>query len=138
MRRLLVMAAFTLAAACGSNPTTNDPPPSPFAVDLDGTPTDVTAGNGDVTITIQLKVTEKATGDTAVNHNVILQVTAGATTPTVPITNGLGRATFTWLVPAADATPAGTQTIAYCAPANASGTQCGTNLNGSQAYHHTF
>ena len=138
MRRSLVLAAFTLAVACGSNPTTNNPPPSPFAVAVEGTPSSSTAPNGDVTIGIQLKVTEKATGDTATNHNVILQVTAGATTPTVPATNGLGRAIFTWLVPAADATPSGTQTIAFCAPATATGTICGTNLNGTQAYHHTF
>lgn len=137
MRRLLLLAAFTLAAACGSNPTTNNPPPSPFAVTVEGTPTASTGGNGDVTIGIQLKVTEKSTGDTATNHLVILQVSVGTATPVPAMTTTFGRVAITWIVPAADATPGTVQSIAFCAPANGSGF-CGTSLSGTQSYHHTF
>jgi hypothetical protein len=137
MRRYLVLAAFTFAAACGSSPTTNNAPPSPYHVRVEGTPSHGANQAGDEVFSIQVKVTDKATGDSVPNQKIILQLSAGDANPISPTSNAQGRAGITWTVPAADKTPGTTQAIAFCAPAPGTAF-CKTSLSGTDAFQYTF
>ena len=64
MRRFVLLFAAAVLAACGSNPTTNNPPPSPYAVSVfSSSRLDNVPGTGDRSYDLVLKVTDKTTGD---------------------------------------------------------------------------
>jgi hypothetical protein len=117
MRRFCLLLTAAILAACGSNPTTNNPPPTPYAVNVfTSTQTDNAPGAGDRTYSVVLKVTDKNTGDSVPNQDIILQISAGSTTPTVPRTGTNGRATVQWVILKADQVSGRTEAMAFCAP----------------------
>lgn len=116
MRRFWYLSAATLLAACGSNPTTNNPPPSPYRVFVFSQQQVIINQAGDRTYPVVLKVVDKNSGDSVPNQNVILQLSVGTTNPVAPTTASNGRIQVNWTILKVDQVAGRTEAMAFCAP----------------------
>lgn len=117
MRRFCLLFTAAILAACGSNPTTNNPPPTPYAVSVfSNSRLDNVPAAGDRSYDLVLKVTDKSTGDSVPDNDIILQISKGSTNPTLPHTGNNGRVTVRWTILKADQVANQTEAIAFCAP----------------------
>jgi hypothetical protein len=106
---LLVLAG----AACNGASTPSQPSWPVVVINHTGSP----GANGTQNETVTLEVQDPNSHAPAPGQTILLQVSAGDITSTLPaVTDGTGRATVVWTLQAGDHDPGDVQAIAFCSP----------------------
>lgn len=125
LSRLLLLAA---TAACGSDSTGNNKPPSPYAIAVVSEIPSGGSGNP-YFVAFTLEVTLKDDGSIQPGVTVITQVSAGDVAPLPLVTGVNGRVSATWTIQPADQVSGRSESLAFCAPPPG-GSFCDTDLFG--------
>ncbi len=130
MRRLLLVTAAVLIAACGGS--TGPSAASPYRISVVSGPSHGGGGTTPYVTTMTLGVVDTGTLAPHQGVGVTLQVDVGQITSPLPnITDAAGQTLVTWSIDTADQDAGSTHTLGFCAVPPGK-TFCKTSLSGSQ------